>query len=227
MVMVRPMVSYGVTEDWQISASFPMPLYRREGLRPTRATTRMPATSDIELTVGWRFHRAGVGVGARFESTAYVGFDYPTEAASGGLPTAPGIAVAAVTGYASRSVYLWGGGLYRRYLTPTGASADHVGDLAMYSLVLGYRPPFFREDYPRPDWRLFIETVGEWSAADVLRGSDIPDTGGHRIFIAPTVLGLYGAWGVAGGPAFPVYTNLNGRQPPERVRWVVNIILWF
>jgi hypothetical protein len=33
-------------------------------------------------------------------------------------------------------------------------------------MVLGYRPTFFRKDYPRPDWRLFLEAVGERSAAD-------------------------------------------------------------
>lgn len=218
MVMLRPMVSYGVTEDLQISGSFPIPLYRREGLRPARATTRMPATSEVELTVGWRFHRQGLAVGMRFESTAYVSVGYPTQRAIAGPPTAPGITAAAVTGYASRSVYLWGGGLYRRYVSPAGPAADQLGDLVMYSLVLGYRPPFFREDFPKPDWRLFLEAVGEWSARDLLGGDEVPNTGGHRTFIAPTLLGLYGAWGVAGGPALPVYSSLNGTQPAEKVR---------
>ena len=227
MLMLRPLVSYGLTEDFQLSGSFPMPLYRREGLRPVRATTRMPATSDVEVTLGWRFHRRGTAVGTRFESTAYVSFDYPTEATTGGLRTAPGITAAAVTGYASRSVYVWAGGLYRRYLSPSGPTTDHVGDLAMYSLVLGYRPPLFRQDFPKPDWRIFLEAIGEWSARDILSGADVADTGGHRVFLAPTLLGLYGAWGVAGGPAFPVYTNPNGPQPREKVRWVFNFIMWF
>jgi hypothetical protein len=227
MAMLRPMVSYGVTEDFQLSASFPMPLYRGEGLRPARAMTRMPAVSDIELALGWRFHRQGTAVGARFESTAYVGFDYPTEAVSGGIRTSPGVTAALVTGYASRTVYLWSGGLYRRYMSPTGPTADHVGDLAMYSLVVGWRPPMFREDYPNPDWRLFLEAVGEWSAPDESAGADVANTGGHRLFIAPTLLGLYGAWGLAAGPALPVYEDLNGTQPAERVRWVVNVIVWF
>lgn len=227
MAMLRPMVSYGATEDLQLSASFPMPLYRGEGLRPTRAMTRMPAVSDIELTLGWRFHRQGTAVGARFESTAYVGFDYPTEPVSNGISTSPGVTAALVTGYASRTVYVWGGGLYRRYMSPNGPTADHVGDLAMYSLVLGYRPPFFREDYPKPDWRVFVEAVGELSARDEAGGTEMANTGGHRIFIAPTLLGLYGAWGLAGGPAFPVYENLNGTQPDETIRWVLNVIVWF
>ncbi len=227
MAMLRPMVSYGITEDWQFSASFPVPIYTTEGLRPTRATTRMPATPDIELTLGWRFQRKAVGVGARYESTAYLSVDYPTDAVRAGIRTSPGITAAAVTGYASRTVYIWAGGLYNRYMSPTGPTADHIGDLAMYSLVFGYRPRFFREDYPSPDWRVFVEMVGEWSAQDVAGGVEVPNTGGHRLFLAPTLLGLYGAWGIAGGPAFPVYQQPNGVQPTERVRWVVNLILWF
>ena len=227
LVMLRPMVSYGLTEDLQVAASFPMPLYRSEGVRPVRAASRMPATPDVELMLGWRFHRRGTAVGRRFEATAYVGFDYPTDAVRSGVPTAPGLTAAAVTGYASRSVYLWGGGLYRRYMTPTGPTASHPGDLVMYSMVLGYRPAFFREDYPRPDWRLFLEAVGEWSATDQAAGSEVPNTGGHQIFMGPTVLGLYGGWGIATGPVFPVYKRLNGTQPEDRVRWVFNMVAWF
>ena len=227
LVMLRPMLSYGATEDLQVSVSFPMPLYRREGLRPVHAMSRMPATPDVELMLGWRFHRQGTAVGTRLESTAYLGFDYPTDAARSGLPTTPGLTAAAVTGYASRTVYLWGGGLYRRYLTPTGPTASHPGDLVMYSMVLGYRPAFFREDYPRPDWRLFLEAVGEWSAADEAAGTDVPNSGGHQIFVGPTVLGLYGGWGLAAGPVFPVYHRLNGTQPRERLRWVCNAVVWF
>ncbi len=227
MAMLRPMVSYGVTEDLQLSASFPMPIYASEALRPTRAMMRMPAAPDIEMTLGWRFHRKGLGVGARFESTAYLSVDYPSDAVRAGIRTAPGITAGAVTGYASRTVYLWVGALYSRSMSPSGPSADHIGDLAMYSLVFGYRPWLFREDYPSPDWRVFLEMVGEWSASDVAQGVQVANTGGHHLFLAPTLLGLYGAWGIAGGPAFPIYRQHNGTQPTERVRWVVNLILWF
>ena len=227
MIMARPMVSYGLMEDLQLSVSAPIRLYRDAGLRPARAMSRMPATTDLELTLGWRFHRQGTAVGARFESTAYVSFDYPTEATRSGVRTAPGLMGALVTGYASRAVYLWGGGLYRRYLAADGGAEDRAGDLVMYSLVVGYRPPFFREDFPNPDWRVFVEVVGEWSAEDRVSGAAVPGTGGHQIFVAPTVLGLYGRWGIAGGPAFPVFSRVNGAASGDTVRLVVNFIRWF
>ena len=228
MIMLRPMVSYGLTEDLQLSASVPVRLYRDSGLSPVgaRAMTRMPATTDLELTVGWRFHRRGTAVGARFESTAYASFDYPIESTRNGIQTAPGLAATVVTGYASRTVYVWLGGLVRRYGLG-GAGDDRPGDLVMYSLVLGYRPPVFREDFPSPDWRVFVEAVGEWSARDRAGGADVPGTGGHQIFLAPTVLGLYGNWGVAGGPAFPVFSRGGGVADGDTVRLVVNFVRWF
>ncbi|HWP37819.1 MAG TPA: hypothetical protein VNL18_09750 [Gemmatimonadales bacterium] len=227
MIMLRPMLSYGLTEDLQVSASFPMPVYTQQGLRPTHGMSRMPTNPDVEFLLGWRFHRSGVGVGARFETTAYVGFDYPTDAIRAGARMSPGLYGALVTGYASRALYAWAGGLYRRYMTPVGSTADHPGDVAMYSVVLGYRPPPFQRDFPHPDWRVFVEAFGEYTARDVVAGFEQPDTGGHQIFVGPTLLGLYGAWGISGGPVFPVFQRLNGAQPREALRLGLITTFWF
>ncbi len=227
MNMLRPMLGYGITEDLQLSLSLPMPLQIPAGLPPARMMAMMPSNPDVELLVGWRFHRTGPAVGARFESTAYFGFDYPTDFVRGSVRTAPGLTAGAATGYASRSVYAWAGGLYRRYMTPTGASSEHPGDVALYSLVLGFRPARFRKDYPHPDWRVFVEVVGEYNARDRLAGRTLPDTGGHQLFVGPTLLGLYGNWGVSGGPAFRMAGRRNGNQPEDRVRTVINFTFWF
>lgn len=227
MAMLRPMLGYGITQDLQVSVSLPMPLSVPSDLRPTRTMAMMPANRDVELLLGWRFHRTEPAVGARFESTAYGGFLYPTDSVRAGVRTAPGLYGAIVTGYASRTVYAWAGGLYRRYMTPTGETVDHPGDLAMYSLVLGYRPRPFQKDWPHPDWRIFLEVVGEYSARDRVAGVELANTGGHQIFAGPTLLGLYGNWGVSGGPIFRVYDDLNGTQPKDRVRMVLNITYWF
>ena len=227
MAMFRPLVTYGLTEDVQVSLSLPMPLYVPQGLPHARTMAMMPSNPDVELLLGWRFHRVGPAVGARFESTAYLGFDYPTDPVRGGARTSPGLYAGAVTGYASRSIYVWAGALGRRYMSPVGEATDHPGDLAMYSLVLGYRPTMFRKELPHPDWRAFIEVVGEWSAKDRVAGKELPNSGGHQIFVGPTLLGLYGPWGISGGPLFPVLSKLNGSQRKDRVRMVVNFTYWF
>jgi hypothetical protein len=212
--LLRPMLGYGITEDLQISLSLPMPLYARRGSTPpARMMAMTPAEPDIEVLVGWRFARKSNAVGSRVESTAYVGFDYPTDTARGGVATSP---AGAVTGYASRSVYLWAGAMHRRYMSPTGAT-DHIGDAILCNVVFGYRPPSFRKELPHPDWRVFVEAVGEHAFRDVRGGAGLPDTGGDRIFMGPTLLGLYGPWGMSGGPLFPLYQNLDGAQPTEKV----------
>ena len=227
MAMVRPMLGYGITEDLQLTLSLPVPLYIPVNVPHSRMMAMMPANPDVEALVGWRFARTGNDVGSRIESTAYLGVDYPTDPVRTGVRTSPGITAAAVTGYASRSIYAWAGGLYRRYMSPIGSTADHPGDLILYSLVFGYRPTFFRQELPHPDWRLFVEAVGEHIFPDKVAGAQVPNTGGDRIFVGPTLLGLYGAWGISGGPMFPVYQNLNGTQSTEKVRMVVDYTYWF
>jgi hypothetical protein len=225
--MLRPMVGYGLIEDVQLSLSVPLPLYTPTKGLPVRMMGMMPATPDIEALLAWRFHRVGANVGSRFESTALLGLDYPTDSVRGGMRTSPGFVAGGVTGYASRSIYAWIGALYRRYMSPRGQGADHQGDLLFYSAVLGYRPEVFRQELPHSDWRLFVEAVGEVTAHDVLAGAELPNSGGHQLFVGPTVLGLFGAWGISGGPLFRVYQDLNGTQPPDRLRFVVNFTYWW
>ena len=97
----------------------------------------------------------------------------------------------------------------------------------MGSLVVGYRPQSFREDYPHPDWRGFIEVVAERVGHDTVLGVEQPDSGGRQLYAAFTLLGLYGSWGLAGGPAFPIYQSHNGTQPDDGIRLVLNATLWF
>jgi hypothetical protein len=227
MVMFRPAVSYGITEDLLFSASLPVPVYTSQGMIPARVATRMPASSDVEFMLGWRFQRRELGVGSRFESTTYLAFDYPTDPMRMGLRTSPGVAGALVTGYVSRTIYAWVGGMYRRYVSPIGLASDHLGDLTMYSFVIGYRPPAFQHDYPHADWRLFVEAVGEATARDVAAGVERPASGGHRVFVGPTLLGLYGGWGVSGGVLFPAHKRLNGEQPRDKSRLALDLIFWF
>lgn len=226
-IMVRPMFSHGLTEDLQLSVSVPVRLYATEGLRPIRGLTRMPMTPDAQLMLGWRFHRNGVAVGARWESTAWLALEAPTDAVRGGVETTPGLYGAVVTGYASRSWYAWAGGAYRRQLSGGDGATTRLGHVSMASLVIGYRPPAFRADYPRPDWRAFVELVSEWIGRDTILGETQRETGGHQVFAGLTALGLYGWWGVSGGPAIPVHQRANGQALRERLRFTINFTFWF
>ena len=224
--MIRPMLSYGVTEDIQLSASLPVPLETDPSIPGVRAFTRMPASRDVEMMVGWRVQRRGTGVGARRETTVWIAADLPTDGNRDGLETAPSLFGSVVTGYASRVFYVWLGGAYERSLS--AGPQDHIaGDVAMGSLVIGYRPASFRGDYPSADWRASLEVVGETVGSDQISSADVANSGGEQLYGAITLLGLYGSWGVAGGPAFPLYQSLNGNQPDEGVRVALNFTFWF
>ncbi len=225
--MLRAMLGYGITEDLQVSASIPVPLRADAGVPPTRMMAMMAAVPDVEVEVAWRFRRRDTGVGTRRESTAYAGVGYPTDSARAGIPTAPAVFAGAATGAVSRSFYAWAGAIVQRSMTPSGPAEDRPGDLALWSLVVGYRPRSFRRELPHPDWRLFLEVIGEHRSKDEVGGQEAPGTGGRQIFVAPTVLGLYGAWGISGGPAIPVSRVLREAEPRERARFVVNVTYWF
>jgi hypothetical protein len=222
----RAMLTYGITSDLQVSASLPMPLYMKGDLQPVRMMAMLPEPIAAEVMLGWRFHRQEPAVGARFESTLFLAFDYPVEAQPPGTPIVPSLMGALVTGYASRSVYAWLGVLYNRSMTASDARY-HQGDQAMASLVLGYRPPFLERDAPHPDWRFFVEVIGEYTFPDEALGQTVANTGGGRVLVGPTVLGLFGAWGISGGPLFPVYSSLNGNQPADIVRLAIIFTYWW
>lgn len=161
--MAGPQISYGLTGNVQVSVSAPFHL--DHGEHPVgRFTGMMPGNPEAEALVAWRFHHSLTGVGTRFESTLYVGTStstqLPPRADGPPLSRAPGFYFAAATGHISRRYYFWGGAGYEHYASPS--SNDHQSDSLLGSLVLGWRPPLWDMDYPKPDLRFFWESAGEW-----------------------------------------------------------------
>ena len=103
--LLRTMISFGVTKDFQISASLPIALTSSSQMPMGRMMAMMSANREVEALAGWRFHGRPVGEGGRFESTAYFGATLPLESERAGIRTArPYTSVA--TGYASRGALL-------------------------------------------------------------------------------------------------------------------------
>ena len=61
---IRTMLTYGITEDVQISASAPV-VFGSAPLPAARMTGMMPGGGDFESILAWRFHRQGTNVGTR------------------------------------------------------------------------------------------------------------------------------------------------------------------
>jgi hypothetical protein len=224
-VMLRHTWRYSPTERIMLNISFPTPLVRHTQPPPrTRGGTLMPGFGDLELTALWRFHQQNLGVGSRFESTAIVGAAHTGEDRRGGVRVGQSLHAAAVTGYASRTVYFWvGGGAH----VPRARGHDRLGTLSYVSAVAGWRPPLFRGDYPRPDWRIFIEGISERAGRDRVDGELVGASGGHKLLVGPSLLGLYGPWGVSVGLLVPVSEDLNDPSWNEPARLMTNFSYWF
>lgn len=226
-VMSRTMLSYGITEDFQLSATFPY-VFSSVPLAPARVTSMMSATSDFEGIAAWRFHRRGTRVGTRVESTAYAGLIFPgaqrPKGMLGNLKRAPGVYTAVATGMASRSHYVWVGVGNVHFAE---RDADQRPNLFTYSGVWGYRPPALRKDYPHWDWRLFVELTGEISNKVRMDGSRMAGTGGHQIFLGPTVLGIYKHYAIEGGVQFPAFRDVGANFQHERFRFAINFSHFF
>jgi hypothetical protein len=130
---------------------------------------------------------------------------------------------AVATGFASRSLYFWGGAGYENGL----GAGDRPGDLLFYSLLVGYRPPFFQVNLPWPDARIFVEAIGEQIRQSQAGGGLTSNSGGHQVMVGPTTLILWDKYGLSGGVLFPVYQQLYGSQPRERYRAAINGTYFF
>lgn len=221
--MIRQSWHYGLTEDIQLNVSVPAVLQRINNPPQGRLGTMMGTYGDIELSGLFRFFKTYPGIGQRFESALLLSGSIPTEDTRGGLHAGPSLHAGLVTGYASRTLYGWIGGGYQYYAPQHN---DRLGDIAYITGVIGYRPPVFQHDYPKPDWRIFLESVTEWIGESRQNGIETDGTGGVKSLLGPSVLGLYGRWGVSTGILFPVYSSFSD---VESETYRLNFILsyWF
>jgi hypothetical protein len=226
-VMSRAMLSYGITQDLQISVSGPV-VFSSAPLAPARVTAMIPATGDFEALGAWRFQRWDNGVGSRIETTAYGGVILPGSQRPPGLlgqlHWSPGVLGMIVTGYASRANYVWAGVGGMHFHESDG---DRRPDMPMYSLVYGYRPKFLRKDYPHWDGRFFVEMNGEYSNRVLHDGVRVPDTKGRQVFLGPTTLWIYKNYGIEGGIQWPVFRNTGPQFERESYRFAIDFSYFF
>jgi hypothetical protein len=214
----RELIAYGVTPHVTVSFTAPGVI----GDTPL-APTRIQPGADFDGTVAWRFHHNTTKVGTRFESTAFAGLVVPgPQSGFKGLSFTshtPGNMLGAVSGIASRSHYFWLGGTYTKFYERGGERRPDVFD---YSLIYGYRPPQWRKEADKWDWRIFGELVGERSTRFLHEGSLIPQTGAHQVFLGPSFLGIFRNYTVSFGAQVPIHRDVGALFPKERVRYAVN-----
>lgn len=223
-LMLRYLWSYGITQDLQINLSTPTVIDKINKPPITRGNAMMPANGDIEAEVYYRFWSNAFAVGKRIESTVILGGTVPTEKTRGGIAVGNSFHSALTAGYVSRSWYGWIGGGYQYYFKKKG---DQLGDLLYATAVIGYRPPFFRQDYPKPDWRIFVESMAEFPGESTPKGSVKIRDRSKKYFMGPSVLGLYGAWGISGGVLFPISQQVTDSFEKEGIRTTLHFSYFF
>ena len=217
--MFKTMVSFGITETVQVSASVPIAM--RDGLTPSRMMSAMSSEREVEGLMAYRFQRRVIGIGGRQESTLYVGGTVPTDSSRAGANVGPSLIVQAATGYASRAHYAWLGGGIQHFMERKDAQQ---GASRFVTFVYGYRPPPLQVEAGKPDLRFFVEATTEDRTATEIAGAAI-DRGSRTVFVGPTSLLVYKAIAVEGGVLFPAYQREG--QPRERMRVAVNFAYFF
>jgi hypothetical protein len=220
--MLKTMLSFGVTENLQLSGS--VPLAMSDGrLAPARMMSAMSSDRELEGLLSYRFQRRTIGIGGRQESTAFIGGTGPLESRRNGVGAGPSIEAGASTGYASRAHYVWVGGSVQHF---TDRGADRLGESRLVTFVYGYRPPALRTEAGKPDLRFFVEATAEDRASGRVSGVPI-ETGARTVFVGPTSLLLHKAVGIEAGVLFPAYQTVPTGSVKERVRVAVNVAYFF
>jgi hypothetical protein len=220
--MLKTMLSFGVTENLQLSGS--LPLAMSDGNMPAaRMMSLMSSDREFEGLVGYRFQRRTIGIGGRQESTIYAGGTIPMESQRNGLAATASLEFGAATGYASRAQYVWVGGGLQHFVERDG---DRLGRSRLLTVVYGYRPPALRTEAGKPDLRFFVESTAEDRGASQVAGVD-GGRGARTVFVGPTALLLHKAIGVEGGVLFPAYQRLDAGLTRERFRVAVNVAYFF
>src|SRR5262249_53549068 len=210
--MLKTMLSFGVTENLQLSGSFPLAM-EDGALAAARMMSPMSSDREFEGLTAYRFQRRPVGIGGRQESTFYVGGTAPFERSRSGVGIGPSLEAGISTGYASRAHYVWVGGAVQHFFERDGGQ---LGASRLLTAVYGYRPPALRTEEGKPDLRFFVEMTAE-DRSPSQRG--IADVAGSRtVFVGPTTLLLHKAVGVEAGVLFPAYQRVDASSVKERVR---------
>lgn len=213
--MLKTMVTFGITEVWQLSASIPE-VMSETTLTPARMMSAMSNDREVEALLGYRLQSTPVGLGGRRESTLYVGGTVPTDADRGAS-----FVITGATGYAGRAHYIWVGGGLQQYVE---RHSRREGASRTITAVYGYRPPPLRTEAGRPDLRFFVEATFEDRSALEDRGVKM-QPGSRTLFIGPTSLLVYKAIAVEGGIQ---WAAVQRGTVNERARVAVNFTyFWF
>ncbi len=209
-LVVPTEIIYGVTPDLAVTARIPV-MYRtcKQTLAGVRIKKSSSGLGDIVLRSKYRFWRRDT-LGVQQAMAMVLGIKLPTGDDEAELPLGTGSTdwlFGLTAGHEGRRLYAFGD---LRYRINTEANNITEGDVFFYDAALGFRP--ILTDYYRPDLVLLLELNGEVAQKDDLDGKEVPDSGGHTLWLGPNFLLSYRNLMLKGGLRFPIVQELNGTQ---------------
>ena len=232
VVRVPTTLSYGATPDLTLGATIP---YVRKEITAwsggDKSETTVDGLADIFLTAKYRYFERNYHGGST-QLAILGGVKVPTGSTDardgrGALLPMPdqlgsgSVDVVAALTATSVFDYNWATHASVLYRKNTEGDRDfQFGDFLNYNLAISRM--VYHEPYPGPEVFLGLELNGEYSARNELKGDDLPNSGGNRVFLSPTLVAFLSPnWTLEASVQVPVFQNLNGNGLEEDVRFVV------
>jgi hypothetical protein len=208
---------YGVTADLSVTLAAPAVLARE--VETDEASASSAGLGDASLRAKYRFWRRD-RPGLQDAAAAIVEVKLPTgdpdespRLGTGSTDFLFGLAA----GRESLRWYYFGDLRYR--LNTEGEGDLRQGDRFFADAAVGIRP--WPARYLRPDLVLLAEINAEVEGRAERRGTELPDSGGRRLFVSPGFFLTYRNWALKGGVQIPLRQDLNGDQPEEDYRFAL------
>lgn len=209
-------ILYGLTENFAVTLAVPTILNREQTILNQNVSSS--GLGDLSLRGKFRFWRHD-SLGTQDSAALILGIKFPTgddretpKLGSGSTDFLFGLAA----GHESRRWYFFGDARYR--LNTEGEGDLKVGDRLFIDAAIGIRP--WLTEYLKPDLVVMTEFNWETWMKNELKGQDISDSGGDRLFVTPGFFLTYRNVALKGGVQIPIYRDLRGDQPEEDYRFV-------
>ncbi len=222
-------LSYGATPDLTMGAAIP---YVRKNIGLGAAgDTKVDGLADVSLFAKYRYFTHNYP-GGTVQLSVLGGVQVPTgetdargpDGALLPMPDQLGSGsvdfIGALTG-TGIVAYDWAIHASVLYQHNTEGDRDfRFGDFVNYNLAASR--VVYRQPYPRPEVYLGLELNGEYGAEHEQNRVDVPNSGGNRIFLSPTLAAFLARnWTLEASVQVPIAQSLNGSQPEEDARFVL------
>lgn len=151
------------------------------------------------------------------------GVKLPTGSRSGSVTLGSGSTDFLFAFAAGRETRLWYYFADARYRLNTSNGGERQGNLFQYDAAFGVRP--YQSEYWTPDLVTLVEINGKLEAKETAHGVANPNSGGHILSVAPSILLSYRNVMLKTALKIPLRKDLNDVQLEDKEEFIVAIEL--